>query len=156
MKKQILVSLVVVLVFIGYSSEIRQERPKLSAPSIQTTSTSKNGNTNKNTQNGQSGNQSPTSTIQYKDGTYIGSVENAFYGDVQVKAIISGGKITAVDFIKSPDTHGTSVFINNQAMPYLEQEAIQSQTAAVDVISGATYTSEAFIQSLTNALSQAS
>lgn len=136
MKKQILISLVVVLVFIGYSVEIRQERPKLSAPSIQATS--------------------PSSTTHYKDGVYTGSVEDAFYGNVQVKTTVSGGKITAVDFLQSPDTHGASVFINNQAMPYLEQEAIQSQTANVDVISGATYTSEAFIQSLTNALRQAS
>jgi uncharacterized protein with FMN-binding domain len=45
--------------------------------------------------------------------------------------------------------------INQQAMPMLKQEAIQKQAARVDIISGATFTSQAFVQSLTNALDQA-
>ena len=139
MKKKILISLAVVMVFIGYSVEIRQERPKLTAPTTQTSGSPSKNSTNTN----------------MKNGTFVGSVENAYYGDVQVKATVTNGKISAVSFLKSPDTHSTSVFINNQAMPLLEQEAIQSQTANVDIISGATYTSEAFIKSLDNALRQA-
>jgi uncharacterized protein with FMN-binding domain len=100
----------------------------------------------------------PTSTAtgKYKDGGFVGSVADAFYGNVQVKAIISGGKITDVQFLQSPNDRSTSVRINSQAMPLLTQEAIQVQSAQVDGVSGATATSQAFIQSLSSALQQAS
>jgi uncharacterized protein with FMN-binding domain len=90
-----------------------------------------------------------------KDGTYTGSVADAYYGNVQVSATISGGKIVSVKFLQFPNTHSTSVIINDQAMPYLTQEAVQAQSANVQIISGATFTSQAFQQSLASALSQA-
>lgn len=92
---------------------------------------------------------------QYKDGTYTGSVADAYYGYVQVQVTVSGGRITSVTFLQYPDTHSTSIAINNQAMPYLQQEAIQAQSANVNIVSGATDTSVAFQQSLQSALSQA-
>lgn len=91
----------------------------------------------------------------YKDGSYTGSVEDAFYGNIQVKAIISAGRITDVQFLQYPNDRSTSVMINQQAMPYLKQEAIQVQSAQVDIVSGATDSSEAFVKSLQSALSQA-
>ncbi len=101
-----------------------------------------------------SGTSSPT-TSSYKDGTYKGSVANAYYGNVQVAVTISGSKITDVKFLQYPNSHQTSVIINQQAMPYLKQETIQSQSSNVQIISGATFTSQAFQQSLQSALSQA-
>lgn len=92
---------------------------------------------------------------QYKDGQYIGSSADAFYGFVQVKAIISGGKITDVQFLSYPSDRQNSIQINSQAMPYLTQEAIAAQSANVNIVSGATDTSQAFIQSLASALTQA-
>jgi uncharacterized protein with FMN-binding domain len=92
---------------------------------------------------------------QYKNGQYIGSSADAFYGFVQVKAVISGGKIVDVQFLSYPSDRSTSRQINSQAMPYLIQEAIAAQSANVDIISGATDTSQAFIQSLASALAQA-
>ncbi len=97
----------------------------------------------------------PAPTGQYKDGTYTGSAADAYYGTVQVAAVISGGKITDVKFLQYPDTHSTSVFINQQAMPYLTQEAVQAQSANVNIVSGATETSMAFQKSLGSALVQA-
>lgn len=97
----------------------------------------------------------PKPSSQYKDGSYTGSVADAFYGNIQVQAIISGGKITNVQFLQYPNENGTSMYINQQADPMLAQEAIQTQSANVDIISGATDSSQAFIQSLSNALSQA-
>ncbi len=91
----------------------------------------------------------------YINGSYKGSVADAYYGNVQVKAIISGGKISDVQFLQYPNTHSTSVYINSQAMPYLTQEAIQAQSANVNIVSGATDTSIAFQQSLAAALSSA-
>lgn len=97
----------------------------------------------------------PKPTGQYKDGTYTGSVADAYYGNVQVQAIVQSGKLADVKFLDYPQTHQTSVYINSQAMPYLKQEAIQAQSANVNIVSGATFTSQAFIQSLASALSQA-
>ncbi len=92
---------------------------------------------------------------QYKDGNYTGSVADAYYGNVQVQAVISGGKITDVKFLQYPNDNHTSIRINSQAMPYLTTEAIQAQSAKVNTVSGASATSGAFVQSLTVALSQA-
>lgn len=102
-----------------------------------------------------SGTGSSTPSSQYKDGTYTGDAENAFYGNVQVSATISGGKITSVDFLQSPNENPNSQSINSQAIPYLKQEAIQAQSANVSGVTGATLTSQAFIQSLGSALQQA-
>ncbi len=92
---------------------------------------------------------------QYKDGQYTGTSANAYYGEVQVKAIIQGGKITDVQFLSWPSDRRTSQRINAQAMPYLTTEAVQAQSAQVDIISGATLTSEAFIASLQSSLDSA-
>jgi uncharacterized protein with FMN-binding domain len=95
-------------------------------------------------------------TGKYKDGTYTGSVADAFYGNIQVKVVISGGRITDVIFLQYPNDRNTSIEINSQAMPILKQEAISAQSAQVSGVSGATATSQAFIESLGSALSQAS
>jgi uncharacterized protein with FMN-binding domain len=100
----------------------------------------------------------PTSTQTnsgYKDGEHTGEVTDAYYGNIQVKAVIQGGKITDVQFLQYPNDRQTSIEINQQAMPYLKSEAIQSQRAQVDIVSGATQTSEAFVKSLQSALDQA-
>lgn len=97
----------------------------------------------------------PVSRGQYADGSYVGSVADAYYGYVQVKATVQGGKITAVDFLRYPNDRRTSEYINSQAMPYLESEALQAQSAQVDTVSGATDTSMAFRESLASALAKA-
>lgn len=96
-----------------------------------------------------------TSIGQYKDGTYTGISANAYYGNIQVEAVINGGKLADVQFLDYPQDRRTSIRINNQAMPFLKQEAIQAQSANVDTVSGASDSSGAFRQSLASALSQA-
>ena len=92
---------------------------------------------------------------QYADGAYTGIAANAFYGYVQVKALVQNGKLADVQFLQYPNDRSTSRFINSQAMPLLTQEAIQAQSANVDGVSGASDTSAAFQQSLASALSKA-
>ena len=94
-------------------------------------------------------------TALYKDGTYTGDAADAYYGLIKVAAVIQNGALSQVKFLQYPNTHRKSVAINQQAMPYLQQEAIQAQKAQVDIVSGATYTSTAFQQSLASALAQA-
>lgn len=99
----------------------------------------------------------PMSSVngQFRDGTYQGAVADAFFGMVQVQAVVQNGKLSDVQFLDYPHDRRTSQRINSFAMPYLTTEAIQAQSARVDIISGATLTSEAFIQSLQSALNQA-
>ena len=94
-------------------------------------------------------------SVSYKDGSYIGSSADAYYGLVQVKAVISGGKITDVQFLSYPQDRNTSQQINSFAMPNLISEAIQAQSANVNMVSGASETSQAFQKSLASALAQA-
>ncbi len=102
----------------------------------------------------------PTATVAkssglYKNGTFTGSEVDAFYGLVRVKTVIKNGKVVDVQFVEYPSDRRTSVRINTFAMPYLQQEAIQAQQANVDIVSGATLTSQAFAMSLQSALDQA-
>jgi len=97
----------------------------------------------------------PIAQAGYKDGEYSGSTTDAYYGLVQVKAVIQAGKIADVQFLQYPNDRRTSIRINNIAMPYLITEALQAQSAEVDIISGATLTSEAFAESLQSALATA-
>lgn len=164
--KRFALSIMVCGIFLLYSLGIRHESPVLAKPvSLADTARPNSPSTTGSSPPPTSMPSSTTTTTpsssssassgQYKDGTYTGSVADAYYGNVQVSATISGGKITNVTFLQYPDTHSTSVAINSQAMPYLQQEAIQAQNANVQIVSGATFTSQAFIQSLQAALSQA-
>ncbi len=91
----------------------------------------------------------------YKDGSYTGSVADAQWGVVQVKAVITNGKISNVQFLQYPNDRNRSIYINSIADPQLSSEAIQAQSAQVDIVTGATDSSMAFMQSLSDALSQA-
>jgi len=97
----------------------------------------------------------PVATGKYKDGTYTGSVADAYYGNIQVAAVISGGRLTSVKVLQYPNDRNTSVEINQQALPMLIQQAISAQSANVDGISGASDTSAAFSESLGVALGKA-
>lgn len=159
--KKALIGIGVVIVFVIYSLWVRHEQPKVGTVSAITspTTSSSSGSANNNTpNNGMMGNGTMNSPMSsgYKDGSFTGDSADASYGNVQVAAIISGGKLIDVNVLDYPSSHSDSVAINQQALPMLKQEAIQAQNPNnIQIISGATFTSEAFIQSLSSALSQA-
>jgi uncharacterized protein with FMN-binding domain len=88
----------------------------------------------------------------YKDGTYQGSVADAYYGNLQVEAVIQGGKLVDCIPLQYPNDNGHTQEVSAMALPILKQEAIQSQNANVNIVSSATQTSQAFQQSLGVAL----
>ncbi|MCX6820315.1 MAG: FMN-binding protein [Candidatus Adlerbacteria bacterium] len=97
-----------------------------------------------------------TSQGAYKDGTYTGSIGSAApYGNVQVKATVSGGKISAIEMLAVPHGPGYTDELSASTFPKLVQQAITVQSAKVDIISGATQNSEGFTQSLAAALATA-
>jgi uncharacterized protein with FMN-binding domain len=89
-------------------------------------------------------------------GTVNGQAIDTQYGPVQVQVTFSGGRITNVQAIQIPQGTPRDQQINAYAGPILAQEAIQAQSAQIDVISGATFTSEGYAQSLQSAIDQAS
>ena len=89
------------------------------------------------------------------DGTYDGSVVNTRFGTVQVQAVISGGKITDVIAVKLTDADRKSVAISQQVAPMVRSEVLTAQSAKVANISGGTYTTQAYLQSLQSALDAA-
>jgi uncharacterized protein with FMN-binding domain len=95
------------------------------------------------------------SDTHFADGAFTGAVKDAYYGPLQVKAVIKSGKLTKVQVLQYPDDRRTSRYINGQALPMLQSEAISAQSSDVDFITGATLTSRAFSRSLADALSQA-
>ena len=86
--------------------------------------------------------------------TVTGTAVDTRYGPVQVKVTFSGTTITAVDTVQYPNESGRDVEINSQALPILQQETLSKQSAQIDTVSGATYTSEGYIQSLQSAIDQ--
>jgi uncharacterized protein with FMN-binding domain len=96
-----------------------------------------------------------TANGAYKDGQYTGNVADAFYGPLEVKVVIQKGKIVDVQVLDYPHDRRRSAVINDQALPWLHDEVISTQSAQVDMISGATLTSQAYIESLQTALNSA-
>jgi uncharacterized protein with FMN-binding domain len=90
----------------------------------------------------------------YADGTWKGSSVQEPWGAFQVQAVVSGGKITSISVIASPsDSHSSR--INSSAIPKLTSAALAKQSAAVDLVSGATWTSNSYKTSLQAALDKA-
>ena len=93
--------------------------------------------------------------LGYVDGAYAGPVTDAYYGKMQIQAIVQNGRLAGIKVLQYPSDRRTSIAINRQALPMLRDEVIAAQSASVDIISGATLTSDAFIQSLGGALRKA-
>jgi uncharacterized protein with FMN-binding domain len=97
----------------------------------------------------------PSSSSAAKDGTYTGAAETTRFGTTQVKVTIAGGRITAVTTVSINEDDPRSTQISEDAIPTLRSEVLSKQTAAVDTVSGATYTSAAYEASLQAALDTA-
>lgn len=102
------------------------------------------------------GSSAPTaSTSPSAPKTFDGTAIQTRYGTVQVQVTVAGGKITNVAFLQLTSDDGRSAEINSQAGPLLLQETLSAQSGNIDTISGATFTSEGYLQSLQSALDQA-
>jgi uncharacterized protein with FMN-binding domain len=88
-------------------------------------------------------------------GTVTGSVASTRWGPVQVELTIADGSITDVSVVQYPDSNGKDQQINARALPVLIQETLDAQNANIDMVSGATVTSEGYLESLQSALDQA-
>jgi uncharacterized protein with FMN-binding domain len=87
--------------------------------------------------------------------TYDGQLVTYLYGNIEVAVTLGGPRIVGVMVPHNSAIDGRSAMINSEAVPVLVQEALAAQGVNIDVVSGATYTSDAFAQSLQSALSAA-
>src|SRR4051794_6281093 len=95
---------------------------------------------------------STTTKTSSGSGSATGDAVDTRYGPAQVKVTVSGGKITAIEAVQLQSNDPRSQMISGSAEPVLKQEVLSKQSADVDVVSGATYTSASYLQSLQSAL----
>ncbi|MFE3493082.1 FMN-binding protein [Streptomyces sp. NPDC059175] len=88
-------------------------------------------------------------------GTYTGDVIDTKHGPVQVRVTLSAGRLTGVTVLQAPGANPRDRELSSYALPVLTREALTAQSARIDTVSGATYTSEGYAQSLQSALDQA-
>ena len=87
--------------------------------------------------------------------TVTGPSADTRWGPVQVQITVEGGVLTDVTVVDYPDGNGKDRQINAHALPVLVQETIDAQSADIDMVSGATVTSEGYLESLQAALDRA-
>jgi len=102
-----------------------------------------------------SGSATSNSTSSSGTKTYTGSTASTRWGDVQVTITVTNGKITDVQVPVYPSGNGRDQEINAYALPVLTQETLSAQSANIDTVSGATVTSDGYLQSLQSALDAA-
>ncbi|MFD7921269.1 FMN-binding protein [Streptomyces sp. NPDC059740] len=90
-----------------------------------------------------------------RDGVFTGRTVQTRYGPVQVRATVSGGRLTKVAVLQVPSGRGRDQEIAAYAVPRLTSEALGAQSATIDAVTGASYTSQGYIASLQSALDEA-
>jgi uncharacterized protein with FMN-binding domain len=88
-------------------------------------------------------------------GMFAGTVTQTPYGPVQVRITVTGGRLTDVTAVQLPRTEARSLDIDRTAVPTMRQEALKAQSANINAVSGATYTSQGYRASLQAALDAA-
>ncbi|HUX72240.1 MAG TPA: FMN-binding protein [Cellulomonadaceae bacterium] len=120
-----------------------------------TSGTGTTGGTGSGTTSGSTTSGSGTTGSTAGTTTYDGAVASTRWGDVQVRITVANGKVTASEAIAYPNGNGHDQQINAYAIPILNQEAVAAQSAKISMVSGATVTSQGYLQSLQSALDKA-
>jgi uncharacterized protein with FMN-binding domain len=114
------------------------------------------GSTSTNGGSGSSGSGSTGSgSSSTATSTVTGDTAQTQWGPVQVELSVAGAQISGVTVLQYPSGNSTDTQINNYALPILVNETMSAQSANIDMVSGATYTSTGYQQSLQSALDRA-
>jgi len=143
-----IVAVVVVVVVVLVLALPRHQKVQRSSTPVQVSSP---GGT---TSTPSSGSTPPTPAASNANGVFEGPSVEMQYGPVQVAIAVQHGQITDVKALQYPVDRPRSQFINSQAIPLLRSEALQAQSANINLVSGATFTSDAFATSLQAAIGQ--
>ena len=118
------------------------------------TGTTSSGTTSGST-SGSTSSGSTSSGTTTSSGTYTGDAVQTRWGIVQVQITVANGKIAKAEAVQVPNQNPRDQEINSYAVPQLNSEAVAQQTSSIDAVSGATVTSNGYIQSLQSAIDQA-
>jgi uncharacterized protein with FMN-binding domain len=97
----------------------------------------------------------PAATTPGSATSVTGSVADTRWGPVQVRISVANRRITSVDVPQQPDGNDRDEEINDYALPILVRNTLTAQSAHIDMVSGATVTSDGYVESLQSALDQA-
>lgn len=155
---------VLVLLF-GYHTSTNSSASTATSAESSSTSSSSNGSTvgsaappdptTGSSGSGSSGGTSSGGTSSAAAKTYQGSTAQTRWGPVQVQITVKSGTITAVDVLQQPTENHKDEEINSYALPILVQDTLSAQSAKIDMVSGATVTSDGYVESLQSALDKA-
>jgi uncharacterized protein with FMN-binding domain len=112
------------------------------------------GGSSSSTSSSTSSTPSPSTSSSSGSKTVTGTSVDTRWGPVQVKITVVNGKITSAQAVDYPQNNSRDQEINSVAIPQLQQETISAGSAQIDMVSGATYTSQGYISSLQSALDQ--
>jgi uncharacterized protein with FMN-binding domain len=147
-----------VLLF-SYHTSLDSNVPSIAAtgpvtPGGASSGSSSGSSSNSSSSGSSSGGSSGTDTTSGTK-TYTGDVADTAWGPVQVEITVKNGKITAAQPTQVPSENPRDQEINSYAVPILNQEVLQAQSARIDAVSGATITSDGYVESLQSAIDQA-
>ncbi len=139
----------------GSSSSSASGSASSNGATAQGGTTTPGGTTTQGGTTAQGGTTTQGGTAAGASSTVAGSSVSTRYGPVQVQISVASGKISAVSVLQVPNQNGRDQQINSRAVPILNREAVAAQSAKIDTVSGATYTSGGYIQSLQSAIDKA-
>ncbi len=148
MRNKSIAAIVAVVVLVAILVAVRNGRTKVQRSSTPVHLASPNRTSTS------SGSSTGAASASNVTGLFTGPAVEMEYGPVQVAIDVQRGKIADVKALQYPVDRPRSQFINSQAIPLLRSEALQAQSENINVISGATFTSQAFASSLQAAIGQ--
>ena len=126
-----------------------------SAASSSTDSSTDSGSSSTDSGSGSSTDSGSGSSSGSSSKAYTGAAADTRWGVVQVRITVQNGKITKSEAVQYPTENPRDQEINAYAVPQLNSEAVDQQSSAIDAVSGATVTSDGYVQSLQSAIDQA-
>jgi uncharacterized protein with FMN-binding domain len=148
MRNKSIAAIVAVVVLVAILVAVRHGRTKVQRSSTPVHLASPKGTSTS------SGGSTGAASASNVTGLFTGPAVEMEYGPVQVAINVRQGKIADVKALQYPVDRPRSQFINSQAIPLLRSEVLQAQSENINVISGATFTSQAFASSLQAAIGQ--
>ncbi len=151
----VLSTLSTLVLLFGYSTSTSGPQATTPQSSIYSSSSGAASGTSGSSPGTSSSGTGSSGTTAPRTKTVTGAVAQTQWGPVQVRLKVSSQKITDVAVVQYPSGNGRDQEINSYALPILTKETIDAQSAGIDMVSGATVTSDGYVQSLQSAIDQA-
>jgi uncharacterized protein with FMN-binding domain len=163
--RRVVLALVATAVGLGLLLSYKAHTPGSTTSALATPNPGASAGTGAETNQGSTAGSDPTATATAKanpvaggvakNGSFTGSPITSQFSTIQVEVTVFANKITGISVVQDSDDEEHSAQIDSYAIPILKSEALSAQSANIDSVSGATFTSQSYTQSLQSALDQA-